>query len=432
MQSLATAKHIKIIIAIVFLVLGSQQAVAQPTATIYVDNELQRQQCDDYDPESRQCGQGQFKALASLSVAAREAQPGVRILIQPGEYNSGIVVTTSGSEQQPIVFEGVEAGVIIDAKGEGRDAFFINDADHIIIDRITIKNANRAALRISLSDYVTVRNSVFADNGTWGVFTDFSNFTVIENSEAFGSKRQHGIYISNSSDNAVIRGNRIHNNVSAGIHMNGDASMGGDGIASNALIENNIIYENGSRGASAINLDGVTDSVVRNNLLYDNHASGISLYQVDGASESHSNLVLHNTIIMARDARWALNVQNSGNTKLFNNIVLNNNRFRGSIYVNSPVAEDFESDFNLVMNAFQIEGTFGRMSLEDWQSRGYDQHSYIERASDIFIDEREHNFRLKEASVAKDNGKPLREVLTDLEGKNRPSGAGYDIGAFEH
>ena len=30
--------------------------------------------------------------------------------------------------------------------------------------------------------------------------------------------------------------------------MNGDASMGGDGIITGALIENNIIYNNGVRG----------------------------------------------------------------------------------------------------------------------------------------------------------------------------------------
>ena len=55
--------------------------------------------------------------------------------------------------------------------------------------------------------------------------------------------------------------------------MNGDVSLGGDGIISNALVENNVIYDNGLGGGSGINCDGVQDSVIRNNLIYNAHAS---------------------------------------------------------------------------------------------------------------------------------------------------------------
>ena len=79
-----------------------------------------------------------------------------------------------------------------------------------------------------------------------------------------------------SGDNPIIRGN-IHDNHACGLHMNGDASMGGDGVISNALVENNVIYNNGVGGGSGINCDGVTDSIIRNNLLYNNHANGRSL-----------------------------------------------------------------------------------------------------------------------------------------------------------
>ena len=115
----------------------------------------------------------------------------------------------------------------------------------------------------------------------------------------------------------------------------GMAGSGGDGIISHALIENNIIYENGSGGGSGINMDGVTDSVVRNNLLYNNHASGISLYQIDGGSDSHDNRVLNNTIVMAADGRWAINASDTQNNQLFNNILFTYHTWRGSISVGS-------------------------------------------------------------------------------------------------
>ena len=42
--------------------------------------------------------------------------------------------------------------------------------------------------------------------------------------------------------------------------MNGDVSQGGDGIISGALVEENIIYDNGVGGGSGINCDGVQNS----------------------------------------------------------------------------------------------------------------------------------------------------------------------------
>ena len=41
---------------------------------------------------------------------------------------------------------------------------------------------------------------------------------------------------------------------------------GADGIISGALVENNVIYNNGLGGGSGINCDGVQNSVIRNNL----------------------------------------------------------------------------------------------------------------------------------------------------------------------
>ena len=66
--------------------------------------------------------------------------------------------------------------------------------------------------------------------------------------------------------------------------MNGDLSQGGDGVISGAVVEGNVIYDNGRAGGSGINGDGVQSSRIANNLLYDNHASGISLYRIDGGA----------------------------------------------------------------------------------------------------------------------------------------------------
>jgi len=398
----------------------------------YVDADLESRSCNTYNLVNRSCNQGAEFAFRSLLNAINNIQPGLEILIQPGNYNGGMEISSSGSEAQPIALKALGPGVIISGSGSSRDAIFINDADYIVIDGIEVTGAERAGLRISQSDHVTVRNSTFQGNGSWGVFTDFSNYTTIENSIASGSRTQHGIYISNSSDYPTIRNNRIFNNAAAGIHMNGDSSMGGDGVVSYGLIERNTIFENGRRGASAINLDGVTHTVIRNNLLYENHASGISLYQIDGGSDAHSNRVMHNTVVMANDGRWALNIQDTRNNKLFNNIALNNNPFRGSILVRNPVQEGFESDFNYLKDSFATDGEGSRrIYLDAWQSLGYDTNSSTGTGRRLFENYQQNNFRPLGNSPAIDRGSVLELIEDDLEGTPRPLGNGPDIGAFE-
>src|SRR5207249_11420244 len=123
-----------------------------------------------------------------------------------------------------------------------------------------------------------------SNNATWAIFTDFSDNTLLQNNECYASQTQHGIYVSNSSNNPTVRGNRLHDNYAVGLHMNGDLSQGGTGLITGALVENNIIYNNGVGGGAGINMDGVQNSTVRNNLLYNNHATGIACFQIAGAA----------------------------------------------------------------------------------------------------------------------------------------------------
>ncbi len=374
----------------------------------------------------------------TIQYASGLVSAGDTVLINPGTYTGGITVDIGGTASEPITFRANGAGVVINGSGGERDAFFITGADYIVVEGLTIQNATRAGMRIDASHHVTVRGCTFANNGTWGLFTDFSDYTTVENCESYGAVDQHGIYISNSSDYPTIRGNRLHHNRGCGLHMNGDISMGGDGIISHALVENNIIYENGVGGGSGINMDGVTYSIVRNNLLYDNHASGISLYQIDGGSGSHDNRVLNNTILMASDGRWGINIPEAeappavnNNNQLFNNIIYNYHSWRGSISIAPSALAGFESDYNVVMDRFSADDGSTRLTLAQWQALGYDAHSIIAPPTQLFVGASIDNYHLKAGSPAIDKGTALNDVSADLEGNPRPFGTAYDIGAYE-
>jgi hypothetical protein len=137
--------------------------------------------------------------------------------------------------------------------------------------------------------------------------------------------------------------------------MNGDLSMGDDGIISNAIVAGNIIHDNGAGGGSAINMDCVQDSKIFNNLIYNNHATGIAMYQIDGAEGSKNNKIFNNTIIHPTNGRWAVLVANAstGNT-IYNNILINNHSFRGSICLDEESKPGFVSDYNLVVNRLRM------------------------------------------------------------------------------
>ena len=138
-----------------------------------------------------------------------------------------------------------------------------------------------------------------------------------------------------------------------------------------------MIYDNGLGGGSGINCDGVQNSVIRNNIIYNEHASGISLYQIDGGDSSKNNLVVNNTVLVASNGRWGLNISDgsTGNT-VRNNIFYSYHSFRGSLSVNSDSLAGFTSDYNVVMDRFTTDGGDSVLTLANWRSHtGQDMHS---------------------------------------------------------
>jgi parallel beta-helix repeat protein len=261
---------------------------------------------------------------ASDSVVAGDA-----VDVEAGTYAGfamGWNVPQSGTASAPITWN-ASSGVVIDTPNKyTADGIDLEGSSYIIINGFTVDNTSglitRAGIRSVTNTNVTVENNTAEQCGEWGIFSGFSNNFTIENNIAAQSQSQHGIYVSNTCSNPVIIGNTVWGNNDCGIQLNGDKSQGGSGIITGALIEDNIIYNNGAAGGSAINCDGVQNSEIVNNLLYNNHSSGVSLYRIDGGGASTNNIVVNNTIVNASDSRWDINIANAstGNT-LYNNIL---------------------------------------------------------------------------------------------------------------
>ncbi|MFZ0545337.1 MAG: right-handed parallel beta-helix repeat-containing protein [Candidatus Promineifilaceae bacterium] len=393
----------------------------------------------------------QSAPLLTIQEAVDNANPGDTIEIETGTY-AGARIERSGTADAWITLTAVPgATVLINTPGsnnkhdsnleietwEGTEI-----VSYWIIDGLEVANAPNWGIdmRGNSSDHshhLIIRNNKVHDNGTGsgktGIFTAFVDDIVVEGNESYANG-EHGIYLSNSGDRFTVRGNRLHNNMNCGLHMNGDASQGGDGIISDGIVEANTIYNNGLGGCAGINMDGVTDTIVRNNLLYDNHASGIAIFQQDGAVCSHDNRVLNNTILNESDGRWAITISHTScvNNKLFNNILYTAHSFRGSIEMPDDTIAGFESDYNIVMNRFSIDDGNSVISLGEWQALGYDAHSLIINFSQLFVNMGADDYHLIADSQAIDSGVTLPDVPTDLDGRPRPAGAAFDIGAYEY
>lgn len=369
----------------------------------------------------------------TLQRAADAVAAGDVVYVQAGNY-AGFDLRTDGSADERISFV-ADPGAVIDAPNHRTgDGINLEGADYVQIEGFTITGMPRAGIRSVENRGVVLTNNRIDASGRWGIFTGFSDDLLIENNVASNSILEHGIYVSNSGDRPVIRNNVLLGNHGSGLHMNGDLSQGGDGILSGAIVENNIVRGNGRGGGAGINADGVQGSLFRNNLVVDNHASGISLYRVDGAAGSIGNAVVNNTVVMAADGRWALNIQDgSTDNYVANNILYNFHSFRGSMAVSADSLAGLVSTHNAVMDRFSADGGATVLTLAQWRAAtGRDASSFLATPADLFVDAAGGDFHLSATSPAIDAGTSLRAPAFDLEFNVRPTGPGVDVGAYEY
>ena len=375
---------------------------------------------------------GQRRPWATLQFAADRVKASDTVHVLDGDY-TGFYLSRGGESRAPIRFIAEGQAARITRRNRGTpDGINIEGAGHIVVEGFVIDEMPRAGIRVTHSAHSTIRRIRADHNRSWGIFTSFCDDILIEGNTASRSIQEHGIYVSNSGDRPIIRGNVSRGNRMCGIHMNGDASQSGDGIISGALVENNVVFDNGSGGGSGINCDGVQDSKIQNNLLYNNHANGISLYRIDGAAGSIGNSVINNTIVQAANARWAVNIKNQSTSNLVVNNILFHYGSRGGINIAADSLSGFRSDYNIVVDRFSLDDGGHFIRLAEWRSAtGLDRHSQVSRPQDVFVNLESSDYHLRDGSPAIDAADPALAPRMDIEGSPRPRGARPDAGAYE-
>lgn len=378
------------------------------------------------------------KPWREIRQAIPHLKPGDAVMVADGQYQGFTINGLHGTATAPIAFTAVGDKVELlptKDRGDDRDTVFLNDCSHILFDGFRAFRGNRAAMRTEGGHHIAIRRCTFGNNATWGLFTGHTDDLLIDGNECFGSGKEHGIYVSNSAKRPVIRGNNCHDNAGCGIQINADLSCGPDGLTTGAEIVGNRCVNNGRRGGAAINLDGVQDSLIANNLLIGNHSSGIVSYKGDGAEGPRGNRFLYNTVVMARDSRYALQIGNTtGMNVVRNNILVSLNPARGSIAYNlAGDAANVDSDYNLFGADAAVVATDDwntRTPLKQWQGNQREVHTLVAPALAIFTDLAANDFHLAKASPAIGAGEATAGVMLDLEGAARATVGAPDLGCY--
>jgi hypothetical protein len=211
---------------------------------------------------------------------------------------------------------------------------------------------------------------------------------------------------------------------SAGIHFNGDLSVGGDGIISGLLVEQNVVSNGLQNG---FNMDGVQDSTFQNNLVSGVSNNALRGYAIDGAAGPKNMRIINNTLISG--GGWAVKfTEESGGHVVFNNVLLGG----GAVCIpNGSVS----SDYNVTVDRFSRDNDASAISLSAWRALGNDSHSLVSAATSLFVNGGANDYHLKSGAPAIDAGAPkfgsLAAPIVDLDGLARPTGTAHDAGAYE-
>jgi len=380
----------------------------------------------------------------TLQHAVDAVGPGDTIVVRPGTY-AGMRIEVSGAAGAPITLRTEQPGtVVIDRPGPANrhdsnvELETWSGAGTVswwVIAGIEVTGAPNWGIDVrgsadAHSHHITVVDTVVHHNGLssvkTGIFFAFTDHVRLVGNESH-SNGEHGIYLSNSGDQFVIRSNHLHDNARCGLHMNGDLSQGGDGLISHGRIDRNLITGNGAEGCAGINLDGVTHARLTRNVLLDNHASGIAVFHQDGARCSRRITIRDNTVVQAEDGRWALVVQGCPRVTVVGNVLLTRHPWRGVIEMPSPSPPHFESDHNVVTGRFTVDGGDTVLSLAGWQqATGQDGSSVASSIAATLLPSGRH----VPGGPAEDAGAPGGPGR-DYDGVRRTAGAGPDAGAFE-
>ena len=341
----------------------------------------------------------------TLQAAADAARGGDLVAVLPGRY-TGFVVDDKpdASDGRYIHFQarGARGEVTTDrpAAADGdRWMVLLRATHHVVVEGFEITGERApgtwAGIMLDgdfgrsgkLTHHVAVVGNFSHHHRMWGLHSTDTHTVLLQDNLFALSAREHSAYVSDGSDDYVIRRNVFFGSAGSGLQCNLDPESSleevmkhpalrdyprsdgtrawavglvrragelfgehnfPDGRGVHFIIEENVINGNGRRGGGAINLAGLQASLIQNNLVYGNFAHGIAQWdndnpfdheavapgprrpdEVDGPASlplwgCHDNVIRNNTVLMQNPGRAAFQATHgSFGSVVYNNVLIN-------------------------------------------------------------------------------------------------------------
>ncbi len=325
----------------------------------------------------------QAAPFRTITHAYSLASAGDQILVQPGTYTDyqsgwGLHLNKNGNADAPITLKSLQRGMaILDGSNESDRPFGVYvDGNYNVLDGFKITGAQYTAVFIGGGgSNNNVINNEITDNGR-----------LVEPGK--GHTGNQGIYENDASSVNYYAGNYIHDNGGGygkfdhGLYLAGKSQT----------VVNNIVTGHPGIGLQIAGYTTVSGMKVFNNVFARNGGRGIVLWMALSNIQIINNIVAWN----GTDGIGSYDAHGSG-ISISNNLLFRNKRKGINL---TDGGSDFSHDLG----------------------RNFQKNPRFVSATD---------YHLKRSSPAIDAGISLRSVTRDISGNRRPSGRGYDIGAYE-
>ena len=426
-----------------------------------------------------------FNPWRTIQKAVSMVSAGDNVFIREGTYNEKVTIAKLAGSGSWITFQPYEnEKVILDGTGVTGSydgVIFIRDGCNFIrINGLEIKNAAYAGIMLLGGEITDIRidNCVIHKCQGAGIYAYSSQFDskIYVRRIEFDHNTVYDVHLGRLAQEAIS----FSGVIDFEIHHNNLARYGKEGIdvkdgSSKGSVHHNIIDTSSDfGGGQAIYLDGYKrlshDIDIYSNYITGNGGSGIILNaehpELGGAIE---NINVYNNVICLSQKTGYTNFRaidslddcSWTNVKIYNNIFYNGESKNHVIRI-MPSASNIK---NLVIANNIFAGTaytimyFQHMTFTESQVKGRltltnnlyhryggtAQNQWVDKVNPaggwgtnpilsdpLYINKEKGDLYLKSTSPAIDAADPTYVPLVDYDGKTRPIGAGYDIGAYEY
>src|SRR2546427_12298046 len=388
----------------------------------------------------------------TIQKAANTLNGGDTVIVNAGTYNERVQVITSGGPGNFLTFQG-QGTVLMQG--------FNIQANYVKVTGFEITNTPGT----SPTDRI----------GGTGFYLSGSNIEVSNN--YVHQSTSSGIYITSSTSNSTVSGNRIAYAVECAIYINGNNNLvvsndishtrsvsgsGADGVrffGSGNIVRKNYIHDimtSDSPGQSpyikALMTWGPATNYVFEQNLIDKHSSQPEGFALEGSIQPVGDIIIRNNVFITRGTVYNPDV-NAGDGGLVTNVTIVNNtmvavngpaeysiwlfpNLRGAVVKNNATYDRGNVSIPYIQvdsGASGVDIGFNSISKSDGQApKGSPYPGDLWMVNPQFVNLATGNFHLQPGSPLIDKGTTLSQVTNDYDGVARPQGSAYDIGAFEY